>query len=103
MDNGVRERLCEAVEFIKRNGYAKNDIAIARSIGASRSSFSMAMTGMRMPTWDMVLSICDIYHISFDWIRKGNGRMVAEDREPALLKRIEELEKEIAELKSGTK
>ena len=95
----ISERLRQAVDFLKKNGYAKNDSAIARRIGVVKSSFSMVTSGKRPPTWDMLLDFCDAYPIDFNWIRTGAGNMVKEDRELALLKRIEELERMLKELR----
>ena len=95
----ISERFSKAVEFLKKNGYAKNDGEIARRIGSHKSSMSMALDGTRGPGWGMLLDLCDAYPINFWWLRSGKGSMVREDREVVLLKRIEELEKEIARLK----
>lgn len=95
------ERLREAVDFLKKNGYAKSDSAIAGKVGVLKSTFSMSMKGTRPPTWDMLLDLCDMYPINFQWLRSGEGSMVKEDREAALLKRIEELEKELRSLREG--
>ena len=96
--NELSERLRTAIEFVKRNGYANNDVEIARSMGLSASALNMAKWG-RTPSWDLLLRFCDLYPISFEWIRRGTGSMVKTDRERMLLERIEQLEKTIAELK----
>ena len=95
------ERLRQAVDFLKANGYAKSDSEIARKIGVLKSTFSMSMKGSRVPTWDLLLDFCEAYPVNFWWIRSGKGSMVKDDRETVLLKRIEELEKEIERLKGG--
>lgn len=97
--NEMSERLRTAVEFLKRNGYARVDAEIARSIGVQVSSFCMVLNGTRVPGWGLLLDLCDVYPIDFRWLRTGKGGMVKEDREAALLKRIEELETENARLK----
>jgi len=99
--NELSERLRQAVGFLKENGYAKSDSDIARKIGVQKSTFSMAVNGTRVPTWDMLLNFCEAYPVSFRWIRDGKGSLVKEDREAALLKRIEELERELAQYRSG--
>lgn len=97
--NELSERLNLAVDFVTRNGYAKNRSDIARKVGILKSTLAMATNGTRVPTWELLLDFCDAYPIDFRWIRTGEGNMVKEDREAALLKRIAELEAEIARLK----
>lgn len=84
---------------MKKNGYAKNDSAIASRLGIARSSFSMNASGKRPPTLELLLGLCDAYPINFKWLRTGAGDMVKEDRELFLLKRIEELERKLEQLK----
>lgn len=93
------ERLRTAVEFLKRNGYASTNVDIAKTICVSESTFSMAVNGTRVPTWELLLDFCDAYPISFAWMRTGAGAMIKEDREAALLKRIAELESTIEKMK----
>lgn len=95
MDAAVCGRLREAVDFLKKNGYAGSDSGVAERVGVSKSTLCMAMNGTRMPTWGMLLDLCDVYPVNFWWLRSGRGAMVREDREAALLKRIEELEREL--------
>ena len=97
--NEISKRLREAVDFLKRNGYARSDADVARKVGVLKSTMCMSLNGSRTPTWEMLLDLCDAYPISFRWLRAGEGSMVKEDRETALLKRIEELEKELSRLK----
>lgn len=97
--NELSERLRQAVEFLKRNGYARMDSEIARSVNVQVSTFCMVMNGTRVPNWGLLLDLCDVYPIDFRWLRTGKGSMVRVDREATLLKRIEELEKENARLK----
>ena len=99
--NELSERLRTAVEFLKRNGYATMDSEIARAIHVQVSTFCMVMNGTRVPNWGLLLDLCDVYPIDFRWLRTGKGGMVKEDREAVLLKRIEELETEIARMKGG--
>ena len=63
------------------------------------SSLCMSMNGTRVPTWELLLDLCDAYPINFAWVRTGAGDMIKEDREAALLKRIAELEAELRRLK----
>ena len=91
--NEISQRFRQAVDFLKKNGYAKSDSEVAGKIGVQKSTFSMSTNGSRPPTWDMLLDFCDIYPIDFWWLRTGKGSMVKEERELVLLKRIEELEK----------
>lgn len=90
--NELSLRFRQAVDFVKKNGYAKSDSEVARKIGVLKSTFSMSANGSRPPTWDMLLDFCDAYPIDFWWLRTGKGSMVKGDRELVLLKRIEELE-----------
>ena len=90
--NELSQRLRQAVDFLKKNGYAKSDAEVAGKIGVLKSTFSMAAKGSRAPTWEMLLDFCDAYPIDFWWLRTGKGSMVKGERELTLLKRIEELE-----------
>lgn len=96
--NELSERLRQAVEFVIRNGYAKNRADITRRLGILNSTLTMVTNGTRVPTWELLLNFCDAYPIDFRWIRTGAGTMVKEDRE-TLLKRIAELEAEVERLK----
>lgn len=94
----LSDRLTDAVFFLERSGFAKNHISIARELGVSPATLTMAMKGSRVPTWDMLLKFCDVYPINFQWLRSGEGDMIGgREREVALLKRIVELERRIEE------
>ena len=95
----LSDRFRLAVDFVKKNGYAKSSAEIAQALGVTKSTMSMAMNGIREPTWDLLLDFCDAYPINFWWFRTGKGGIVKKDRELELLKRIEELEKTIEQLK----
>ena len=95
----ISERLRQAVAFIKKNGYAKSNREIAQRLGVTESTVCMALKGTRPATWDLVLAFCDAYPIDFAWVRTGVGTMIKGERELALLKRIDELEREIERLK----
>lgn len=101
MANELSDRLKKAVEFLRRNGFAESNADIARKIHVRESTFCMVMNGTRVPRWDLLLDLCDNYPISLRWLRTGEGSMVKEEREIALLRRIEELEKEVERLRSG--
>ena len=95
----LAERLVQAVEFLKRNGYAKTNADVARALGVTNSAMSMAVNGSREPTWEMLLDFCDVYPIDIRWFRTGAGSMVRGETERILLKRIEELELMVKQLK----
>jgi DNA-binding XRE family transcriptional regulator len=97
--NELSERFRQAVDFVKKNKYAKNDVDVAKKLGVTKSTLGMAASGSRTPNWDLLLDLCDIYPINFWWLRTGKGSMVREDREAALLRRIEELENELENLR----
>ena len=97
--NELSERLRTAVDFLKKNGYARSDSSVAGRLGVPKSSLCMSMSGTRVPTWELLLDLCDAYPINFAWVRTGAGNMIKEDREAALLKRIAELEAELRRLK----
>lgn len=99
MMDGLSERLRKAVEFLKRNGYAKSSRDVARRLGVPDSTVSMAVNGTRRPSWELLLNFCDAYPIDFAWMRTGEGEMIKGERETALLKRIEELERTIEKMK----
>lgn len=96
--NEISKRLSRAVKFLRTNGFAKNDFAIAKKMGVAPSTLSMAIQGARVPGWDLLLTFCDNYPINFWWLRSGEGSMIRGDREIALLQKIEQLEKRIQEL-----
>ena len=96
--NDISERLAQAIEFIKRNGYAKNRVEISKKLGVTSSTLSMATNGFRDPTVDLMVKLCDNYPINLDWLRKGEGSMIKGARELELLRRIDELENRIKEL-----
>lgn len=101
--NELSHRLSLAIDFLKRNGYARSDVEIARKLGIYSSALNMAKKGERAPTWGMLLDFCDNYPISFWWLRSGEGDMIGNgDRTIALLKKIEELEKRVRELENRT-
>jgi len=96
----LSDRFSQAVDFVKRNGYAKNSTEIARTLRVNNSVISMAVRGDREPTWELLLDFCDAYPVNFWWLRTGKGSIVkTSDRELQLLKRIEELELMVRKLK----
>ena len=94
----LSDRFSKAVDFVKRNGYAKSSTEIARALGVTNSVISMAAKGDREPTWELLLDFCDIYPVNFWWLRTGQGSIVKGERELLLLKRSEELEKMVQQL-----
>lgn len=100
MNNVLSQRFREAIDFLKRNGSFKTDGELAGIMKVAMATISMATTGMRPPSWELLLKFCDLYPISFDWLRTGRGKMVKGDYELSLLKRIEELERKIKALEN---
>lgn len=97
--NDISNRFHQALDFIINNGLAQSEAAIARKLGVTASTVNMTKKGERVPTWDMLLRFCDRYPINFWWLRSGEGDMIGNgDRQIALLQKIEQLEKRIAEL-----
>ena len=99
MRNKLSARFNACVILILNKGLAKNKAEIARRLGVTQSTLSMAMSGEREPTWDLLLSLCDHYPINFWWLRSGQGPTWTPQTE-VLLARIEELENA---LKNGDK
>lgn len=94
--NSISQRLALAVDFLKKNGYARYDTDIARKVGVKYSALCMAMKGTRTPSWEMLLNFCDHYPISFWWLRNGEGDMIGDgNRIVSLLQEIKELEKRL--------
>lgn len=99
MMNILSERLAKAVLFLKENEVIKTYNEVAVKLGIPRSSLSMYMSGVRVPTWDTLLDFCDYYPINFKWIRYGTGEMEGPGLKEAVLERkVRLLEKRIAEL-----
>ena len=101
--NEISNRLKDVVTFLMKNGYAKSDAELARKLGYPRSTFCMSVNGTRVPTWELLLKICDQFPINFWWLRSGEGSMIREDKTAGLLMRIAELEKRVKELESSLK
>lgn len=93
--NDISRRLGKALEFIKKNRLAESESAIARRLGVTASTLTMAKKGTRTPTWELLLNLCDAYPIDFEWLRKGSGEMIKEDKGRALLMKIEQLEEKV--------
>ena len=98
--NSISNRFQQALDFVIDKGLAQNESAIARILGVTASTVNMTKKGERVPTWDMLLRFCDIYPINFCWLRSGEGDMIGNGnrRQIALLQKIAQLEKRIAEL-----
>jgi len=97
--DGQNERFSLAVDFLKRNGYAKNGREMSERMGVTESALSMARKGARVPSLELMARMCEVYPIDFWWLRTGEGSMVRGEREHFLLKRIDELEDELRRLK----
>lgn len=94
----IGKRFAEAVKFIRKNGLAKNDTAVARALGITCSTVSMIAAGTREPTAEQLIKLCDTYPISLRWLRKGEGDMVEGEWTVRLLQEIEQLNIIIKEL-----
>lgn len=101
MMSELSERFSRAVAFVKENGYAKTNAEIAHRLGVTKSTLSMATSGSREPTWDLLLDFCDAYPVNFWWLRSGTGSIVKDENELRLLKRIEELESMLRSARSA--
>ena len=100
--NELTQRLNLAIDFLEKNGYAKNDSAIARAIGVTAPFLSMCKSGSRKIPWEMLLDLCDHYPINFWWLRSGEGDMIGGSiREHSLLRKIAVLEDRIRQLEKG--
>ena len=93
--NDLSRRLQKALFTLQKKGMAKSDCEVARKIGVSYAALNMAKMGVRVPTWGMLLDLCDQYPINFGWLRTGAGSLMKEDREAALQRKIERYEKKI--------
>jgi len=98
--NEISPRLKLALEFIRESKYERSDAAVARAVGVTYSNLCMCKMGKRKPTWDILIKLCDLYPINFEWLRTGDGVMVNR-REHELRKKIAELEGMIRELERG--
>jgi len=94
----ISERLSKCIDFLIYNGQAKSYTEVAKVLGVSNSALSMAITGYREPSLQLMVSLCDHYPVNLAWLRTGKGGMIAPGETP-LLQRIAELEETIRELK----
>ena len=96
--NEISNRFQQALDFVIDKGLAQSESEIARDLGLKPSGLNMAKK--RGPSWDLLLRFCDIYPINFWWLRSGEGDMIdnGDRRQIALLRKIAQLEKKIAEL-----
>ena len=46
----------------------RNDTAIAAELGVSKQTVSMWRHGTRSPKKSVLLRICDVYHVSLEWL-----------------------------------
>ena len=92
----ISNRFCQALEFVVSRGFARSESAIARKLGVTAPAISMAKSGEREPSWEMLLNFCDHYPINFWWLRSGEGDMIGNgDRVVSLLQQVKELEKRL--------
>lgn len=58
----------------------RNDTAIAAELGVSKQTVSMWRHGTRSPKKTVLLRICEVYHVSLEWLmgfdvdKSGNGK-----------------------------
>ena len=91
--NEVQERFAQALQYVIDAGFAKNESAVAKTLGVTAPFLNMAKNGFRSPSWGLLLDFCDHYPISFWWLRNGEGDMIGNgDRVIALLQKIREIE-----------
>ena len=100
MKSEVSERLDQSIEFLIDNKIITTRLELARRLRVTASTLSMATTGRRTPALKLLLDYCEMYPVSLDWLRTGRGEMIRQDRTSDLLRKIDSLEKENAELKA---
>jgi transcriptional regulator with XRE-family HTH domain len=76
---GKKERLNEAVRFLKYKGIVKTQEDVAKAMGSSRSNISSALSGKESVLTDsFVARFCATFpHISYAWLLLGSGDMLA--------------------------
>ena len=97
--NEISQRFAQAIAFLKGSGLARSDAEIAGRMGISEAFLNMGKNGVRVPSTENLLRLCNNYPINFWWLRYGEGDMIGNgDRVIALLQKIEKLEGRITEL-----
>ena len=77
--DSIRERVRQAMEWLKDNRLFNSNRAIAEKMGYNPSVVSQVITGKSNVSERFVKSLCSIYpYLSFDWIWSGNGSMIQE-------------------------
>ena len=78
MDN-IRNRVRQAMEWLKDNKLFNSNRAIAEKMGYNPSVVSQVITGKSNVSERFVKSLCGVYPpLSFEWIWSGEGRMIKE-------------------------
>ena len=77
--DSIRERVRQAMEWLKDKRLFNSNRAIAEKMGYNPSVVSQVITGKSNVSERFVKSLCSIYpHLSFEWIWSGNGSMIQE-------------------------
>jgi len=77
--DSIRERVRQAMEWLKDNRLFNSNRAIAEKMGYNPSVVSQVITGKSNVSERFVKSLCSIYPLlSFEWIWSGNGNMIQE-------------------------
>ena len=105
--DSIRERVRQAMEWLKDNRLFNSNRVIAEKMGYNPSVVSQVITGKSKVTERFVKSLCSIYQpLSFDWIWNGNGNMIQEtvprqpeaDPEPPQMDRFSYILADMAEI-----
>lgn len=77
--DSIRERVRQAMEWLKDNKLFNSNRAIAEKMGYNPSVVSQVITGKSNVSERFVKSLCGVYPpLSFEWIWSGKGRMIKE-------------------------
>ena len=77
--DSIRERVRQAMEWLKDNKLFNSNRAIAEKMGYNPSVVSQVITGKSNVSERFVKSLCGVYPpLSFEWIWSGEGRMIKE-------------------------
>ena len=76
----IRNRIRQAMEWLKDNRLFTSNRAIAERMGYTPSALSQVITGKTNVSERFVKSLCGIYPaLRYDWIWKGEGVMMDEN------------------------
>ena len=76
----IRNRIRQAMEWLKDNRLFASNRAIAERMGYNPSALSQVITGKANVSERFVKSLCGIYPaLRYEWIWKGEGVMIAEN------------------------